>query len=68
MCSLSKEGEQEDGSLCGFAFANGEWVKNSHSHHQRAISGYYANHSFVNTANSLASLTWLCFRHSMLAV
>ena len=24
MCSFSKEGEQEDVSLCGFAFANGE--------------------------------------------
>jgi hypothetical protein len=24
VCPFSKEGEQEDGSLCGFAFANGE--------------------------------------------
>ena len=24
MCSFSKEGEQEDGSLCGCAFASGE--------------------------------------------
>jgi hypothetical protein len=24
VCSFSKEGEQEDVSLCGFAFANGE--------------------------------------------
>ena len=24
MCSFSKEGEQEDGSLCGFVFANSE--------------------------------------------
>ena len=24
MCSFSKEGEQKDVSLCGFAFANGE--------------------------------------------
>jgi hypothetical protein len=27
VCSFSKEGEQEDGSLCGFAFANGEVCK-----------------------------------------
>jgi hypothetical protein len=66
VCSFSKEGEQEDVSLCGFAFANGEVGEEQSFASSMSVIGMFQQQSFSDTPTSRVSLTCLIHQSKIL--